>query len=108
MAKNNITALGFVLGMKKPVELPINLRDFLSLDDQGIEGLEFMLKDEKLSRRIPSDVRLEYERLYFLLSSELDETLDEVEQAIKYARSNPKEIIHQLIQNSYEYEQKKN
>ena len=105
MSKSNITALGFVLGMKKPVELPTTLRDFLSLDDQGIEGLEFMLKDAKLSRRIPSDVRLEYEKLYFLLSSELDETLDEVEQAIKEARSNPKEIIHQLIQNSYEYEQ---
>ena len=102
MAESNITALGLILGMRKPIEIPPNLQEFLSRDDQGIEGLEFMLKDSKLSRRIPPNVRAEYETLYCVLSQELDENLKEVEQAIQAARSNPQKIIHQLIQKSYE------
>ena len=104
MAESNITALGLILGMRKPIEIPEALRDFLSLDDQGMDGLEFMLKSEKHCKRIPPEVRLEYETLYCILSQELEENLKEVEQAIQSVRSNPQQIIHQLIQKSYEAE----
>ena len=57
--------VGIVLGINPAsLEIPKELRDFLELDDQGINGLDFMLSDAKLSRRIPTTVRVQYEQMY--------------------------------------------
>ena len=98
----NIALTGIVLG-SIPVEIPTELRNFLTNDGMdGIKDLDFMLRDPKLSRRIPKDVRYQYETIYAAISIDLDNNLDDLEQAIKEIRSNPKEVIHDFIQQSLE------
>ena len=102
MNEKNIALAGILLGLNT-VNIPNNLRKFLTSDGMdGMKDLEFMLKDSKLSRRIPQNVRYEYETVYASLSIELDERLNDLEKAIKEMRSNPREIIHDAIQKSLE------
>lgn len=103
MSQKNIALAGLVLGMEKTVELPERLRNFLTMDGMdGINDFNFMLTNSKLCRKIPGDVRTEYEILYAQLSTELDEICYNLEKQLSEIRSNPKEIIHEMIQHSLE------
>ena len=97
----NIALAGIVLGLGEPIELPADLRDFLTMDEmEGIEDFDFMLQNEVLYKKIPSEVRAQYEILYARLSCELEEICNNLEQSIEEMRSNPKVFIHDLIQHS--------
>ena len=99
----NFALAGIVLGLGKPIDIPADLQDFLTMDEMdGIADFELMLKDEKLCRRIPSNVRAQYEMLYATLSCELDEICNNLEQSLKEMKANPKVFIHDLIQHSLE------
>ena len=41
---------GLILGMSVDSTLPEELKEFLSRDDQGIEGLDLMLKDSNSAK----------------------------------------------------------
>lgn len=106
MNQKNIAIAGFVLGMNKPIEIPERLREFLTTDGMdGINDLDFMISNPKLCRRIPTDVRAQYEVLYCQLSEEIDEICNNLEQQIADMRSKPKEYIHVLIQQSLEHQE---
>lgn len=92
------------LGISK--KIPDNLQKFLSLDDQGMEGLEFMMKDPKLSLRIPSEVRAEYEIFSYELMSEIEKNLDVLEKQIAETRNNLRPMANTIISKLYD-EQKK-
>lgn len=93
---NNI--IGIVLGIDaNSLEIPKEFRDFLELDNQGIEGLVFMLSDAKLSSRIPSEVRAQYELLYANLSLQLDNSIEKLKIMIDEIEKNPKDVIHSFI-----------
>lgn len=92
---------GLILGMSVDSTLPEELKEFLSRDDQGIEGLDLMLKDSKLCQRIPSEVRVQYEILYSNLSSSIEEQLTKLQENIDEIMKNPKETIHQILQMMY-------
>ena len=100
----NIALAGIVLGLGEPIELPAELQNFLTMDEMnGIEDFDFMLKNEKLCKKIPSDVRAQYEVLYARLSCELEEICNNLEQSIEEMKSNPKVFIHDLIQHSLDF-----
>ena len=81
-------------------ELSESLKEFLSRDDQGMSGLEFMLNDPKLTKRIPDNVR--YETLYGLISHEIDISTEKVIEYLSDLKKDPKELIHKIIQEIYE------
>lgn len=90
--------VGIVLGINPAsLEIPKELRDFLELDDQGINGLDFMLSDAKLSRRIPTTVRVQYEQMYAELIVQLDSSIEELKKIINEVDKNPKNVIHSFI-----------
>lgn len=90
--------VGIVLGINPAsLEIPKELRDFLELDDQGINGLDFMLSDSKLSRRIPTAVRVQYEQMYAELIAQLDSSIEELKKIIDEIENNPKNVIHSFI-----------
>lgn len=54
--------LGLLISVSKTkCKISPELMEFLSIDDQGIDGIEFMLKNENLAKRIPENIRQEYE-----------------------------------------------
>lgn len=83
-------------------ELSESLKEFLSRDDQGMSGLEFMLNDPKLTKRIPDNVRYDYETLYGLISHEIDISTEKVIEYLSDLKKDPKELIHKIIQEIYE------
>ena len=95
--------LGLMVGIRNDIEIPPVLMDFLSNDDQGMEGLEFMLKDPKLCNRIPRNVRYNYEILYHKIESSLADQISETRKALDEFEKNPKKMIHPLIQSLYEH-----
>jgi len=86
----NIDLTGFTL--------PDELREFLQIDDQGIEGFDFMLKNPELSKRIPVNIRYQYELLYGQLMEVIQASLDRTKEEISKVEKNPRESIHELIQ----------
>ena len=97
----NTNFVGAYLSIQTNHEIPANLREFLSLDDQGMKGLEFMLNNPKLAKRIPADVRLEYEALYAAISVEIDEQIALIRKHLDELESNPKSAIHEIIAHCY-------
>ncbi|MFR0823495.1 MAG: hypothetical protein ACLU84_05335 [Clostridia bacterium] len=93
---------GIIVHVKEMSELPEALQEFLSYDDQGISGLDFMLKDANLAKRIPKNVRVEYEALYGTLSYNLQSEIDKLREALAQLEENPKPLIHDIIQHLYE------
>ena len=69
------TAFSLLCDIRKDFKLSDEFLEFLSRDDQGIDGLDFMIKDSKLCRRIPSNVRIEYEIILANTSEDLDKEL---------------------------------
>ena len=89
---------GIILGISKDyLKIPKELREFLKLDDQGIEGLDFMLRDSKLYKRIPDDVRIQYEILFANLRSELEKNIDLIKEHLEEIKKDPKPVIHDMI-----------
>ena len=101
MTKNPNIISGLMFGICEDIEFPTELRDFLDLDDQGIEGFDFMLTNPDLSKKIPRDVRMQYEILYSTISLELSENIAEMIKLLNEIESNPKETIHELIRSIY-------
>ncbi len=104
-----VDAYSLLCNVKKDFTLPESLREFLSRDDQGIEGLLFMIKDPKLCRRIPSDVRAAYEIILANTSEDLDKALESAIKSFQSLLDNDaakKEIIHKFIQAEYEQQSK--
>ena len=104
-----VDAYSLLCNVKKDFTLPESLREFLSRDDQGIEGLLFMIKDSKLCRRIPSDVRAAYEIILANTSDDLDKALEKAIKSFQELLSNnnaKQEIIHRFIQMEYEQSKK--
>ena len=103
MSNKNIKLAGLVLGSTEPVQLPTELQEFLNLDAvDGIDGFDVLLKNYKTAKKIPQDVRIAYEVVYHDTSLQLEDIADELEKLANYMRSNPKEFIHALIQQSLE------
>lgn len=100
----NFLFTGIVLEIIQEQGLSTEFKEFLSLDDQGMEGLEFMLKDPKLCRRIPTQVRAEYEILYGNMAQNLQDRIEEIRKMLDQLEENPKPVIHQAIQKMYEAE----
>lgn len=97
----NTNFVGAYLSIQTDYEIPANLRNFLSLDDQGMKGLEVMLNNPKLAKRIPANVRLEYEALYASISAEIDEQISRIRNHLDELENNPKSAIHEIIAHSY-------
>ncbi len=105
----DVDAYSLLCNVKKDFSLPENLREFLGRDDQGIEGLLFMIKDSKLCRRIPEDVRVEYEIILANTSEDLDKALESAIKNFQALLANDdakKAIIHHFIQAEYEQSKK--
>ena len=95
------TAFSLLCDIRKDFKLSDEFLEFLSRDDQGIDGLDFMIKDSKLCRRIPSDVRAEYEIILANTSEDLDKALESAIKSFQSLLDNDaakKEIIHKFIQ----------
>ncbi len=88
---------GVFLGIGDDVNIPENLKNFLKIDDQGIEGLEFMLKHPNLSERIPDDVRAEYVAIYSKIHLELLEHIEKMRRSLDALQKDPTPIIHGII-----------
>lgn len=59
-----------------------------------------MLKNSQLSKRIPLDVRAQYEKLYATLKFSLEDSIQELKKSIDEIERNPedmKDIIHVFI-----------
>lgn len=96
---------GIILGFnEEDIEIPKELNDFLSKDDQGIEGLDFMIRDSKLYKRIPKEVSIQYHALYANMDIMLDEGIKKLRKILDEMESNSKEVIHYMIQEIYEEE----
>lgn len=94
---------GIVLSiMKENIKIPQELKDFLSKDDQGIDGLDFMLRDAKLYKRIPTKVSHQYHSLYASIDVQLSEAIEDLRNALDKLEANPKNLIHDMIQGIYE------
>lgn len=61
------------------------------------EGLDFMLRDSKLYKRIPDDVRIQYEILFANLRSELEKNIDLIKEHLEEIKKDPKPVIHDMI-----------
>lgn len=103
------TAYSLLCDIRKDFKLSDEFLEFLSKDDQGIDGLDFMIKDSKLCRRIPSDVRAEYEIILANTSEDLDHALESAIKSFQSLLDNnaaKKKIIHKFIQTEYEKSKK--
>lgn len=80
------------------MQIPDEFRKFLEMDDQGMEGFEFMLKDTKLSKRIPPEVRFQYEILRTSLVEKIENAISETYEALEYIRKHPDIIVSQAIE----------
>ena len=103
------TTFSLLCDIRKDFKLSDEFLEFLSRDDQGIEGLLFMIKDSKLCRRIPSDVRAAYEIILANTSDDLDKALEKAIKSFHELLSNnnaKQEIIHRFIQMEYEQSKK--
>ena len=91
---------GIILGINADtLEIPNEFREFLKKDDQGMDGFQFMLKDYKLAKRIPSEVRLQYESLRSLLLEVIEESVAEMRKSLDEIEKNPDdEVINEFIQ----------
>lgn len=113
MGNNNITnflGASLLLSIGDNCKLPPELFEFLKKDDQGIEGLEFMLRNPKLNRRIPQDVRIAYEVLYATLKNEIETSINKTIKQLHGLLNDPKSLkddIHYIIQEMYEKEKEK-
>ncbi len=102
MENNNFMMSGIFLGLSSTFNLPPELYEFLSRDDQGMEGLEFMLSDPELSKRIPPKVRTEYEMLYASLTRSVSDMITKSKETLDAIEKDPKKVIQTIIQNAYE------
>lgn len=102
--KNQKTLIsGITLSLdRRDFKLPQELRNFLSEDDQGIEGLDFMLRDSKLFRRVPTEVSHQYHTLYSDIDIQLEKSIQDLQSALDEIKANPKDVIHIVIQSLYE------
>lgn len=94
-----------VMEQLKDFNFPEELLEFMSKDDQGIEGIEFMLKDKKLCSRIPPTVRAQYEVLNATLQEQIEKACNEAISNIQEVLSNPQslqQVAHTIIQDMYE------
>lgn len=90
--------------INKDLEIPPELKNFLDIDDQGIEGLDFMLKNPNLVKKIRPIVREQYEFLYGTLNIELSKQIAEMIEMLKEVESRPKDVIHTILNNVYSEE----
>lgn len=89
---------GILLGINPDVlEIPDEFREFLKKDDQGMEGFEFMLKDYKLSKRIPTEVRIQYEAIRASVLECIEEAIDEMYKSLDEIKENPDTVINDFI-----------
>ena len=75
-----------------------------------IYDVTYMIKDPKLCRRIPSDVRAAYEVILANTSEDLDNALEKAIKSFQELLDNDaakKVIIHKFIQAEYEKDTKK-
>lgn len=92
------TLVNIMLGInKEKIFIPNELRDFLSKDDQGIDGFIFMLKNPKLSKRIPGDVRAQYEVLRASILTTLLESIEKTREILDNVEKTPDEVINKFI-----------
>lgn len=88
-----------IIGINKDkIVIPNELRDFLKKDDQGIDGFIFMLKNPKLSKRIPTDVRAQYEVLRASIIENLETSIRETKKVLDKIQKEPDEAINKIIQ----------
>ena len=88
-----------IIGINKDkIVIPNELRDFLKKDDQGIDGFIFMLKNPKLSKRIPTDVRAQYEVLRASIIENLETSIQETKKVLDKIQKEPDEAINKIIQ----------
>ena len=100
--QKDVTLQGFTVEVRKDLEIPPALLEFLLQDDQGIYGLEFMLKDPSLCTKIPDDVRYTYEILYNHLSISLSDEISNAIDFLNKIEKNPQTYIHSIMQTLYE------
>ncbi len=104
----NADAFSLLCNIREDFTLSERFQEFLSRDNQGIEGLDFMIKDSRLCRRIPADVRAEYEIIRAKTLEDLDVAINSaIKHFQKLLNDDDKKlsIIHHFIQ--LEYERKK-
>lgn len=89
-----------LLGISNDVQVPERLKEFLEIDDQGIEGFEFMLKHPNLSERIPADIRADYVATYSRIRALIDEQVSVLRKSLDEIQENPTPIIHDIISRS--------
>lgn len=89
----NLSFLGLDLS---GIEISEEFREFLERDEQGIEGLEFMLENPRLSTRVPTEVRIQYECARGIIMERLQELKKTIEEdADKIFRTAIEEIIQE-------------
>ena len=73
--------------------------EFVTQDEmEGIKDLQLILKDEKLSKRVPVDLKKEFEQLTSTISSRIETALTEFIKQLEESRSKSKEQALDLIQ----------
>ena len=95
-----MNAFSAILLDGKAVEVPESLKDFIAIDNQGIEGFEFMLKHPKLSERIPDNVRADYVTFYSKINALIHEQISKLRMSLDEVEKDPTAIIHDIINRS--------
>ncbi len=103
--------LGLICEVQKDFTISEKLLEFLNKDNQGIDGIEFMIKNYKLSLRIPPDVRSDYEKIRAQalndLNEALEKTISELTDLFNDEEAKKQVILH-FLQKKYEEQVEKN
>jgi|GEM_PF-5105545 len=91
--------VNFIIGKNLKLSKPTKLKAFISQDEmEGLEDFLLMMKDEELCKRIPLDVRAEYEKLVYEMEKVFNESIRVIKEALKEMEGFRKESVHKNIQ----------
>ena len=80
-------------------EISKELRAFITQDEmEGFESLQFMLENEKKKKKVPDNIRKEYEAILAELITEKENAISEAIQDLEKYRSNVKKDSIKILQ----------
>ncbi len=95
--------LGLLISVSKTkCKISPELMEFLSIDDQGIDGIEFMLKNENLTKRIPENIRQEYELFRVAIAQDLIKNISSYKKMLAELEKNLEPTINHVAEEIYE------
>ena len=108
MNKNNLNIMSINIDMGEIPVLSQAFRDFVAQDEmEGVKDLQLMLKDEKLAKRVPPEIKKEFEEITSTFSSRIEVALTSFIQQLEENRTHTHEQAAEILQNILDSEKKK-